>query len=120
MLDSSTHLFTESAPLVFLSAAAPGGGNSLFTFGFLALMILVFYFLLIRPQSKRRKEHASLIGSLTTGDEVVTMGGLLGKITKVEDDYVRLQLTKNVEFRLQKHAINATLPQGTIKSLDQA
>lgn len=117
---SSPHLFTESAPFEILVAAAPGAGNSLFTFGFLALMILVFYFLLIRPQSKRRKEHAALVSSLSTGDEVVTMGGLLGKITKVEDDYVRLQVAKNVEFRLQKHAVNATLPQGTIKDLDKA
>ena len=117
MFESSGQLFAESAPFVVYSAQTAGAeGSGLFTFGFLALMILLFYFLLIRPQSKRRKEHAALIGSLATGDE----GGLLGKITKVEDDYVRLQVTKNVEFRLQKHAINATLPQGTIKSLDQA
>ena len=117
---SSSELFTESAPLEFFLAAAPGAGNSLFTFGFLGLMIVVFYFLLIRPQSKRRKEHASLVAALSTGDEVVTMGGLLGRVTKVEDDYVRLQVAKNVEFRVQKHAVNATLPQGTIKDLDKA
>ncbi len=120
MLLSSAHLFTQSAPPDIVVAAASGAGNPLFTFGFLALMILVFYFLLIRPQSKRRKEHAALISALSTGDEVVTMGGLLGKITKVEDDYVRLQVANNVEFRVQKHAVNATLPQGTIKDLGKA
>ena len=115
----SAHQFTESAPLEIYMAAAPAASSPLFTFGFLALMILVFYFLLIRPQSKRRKEHAALVSSLSVGDEVVTMGGLLGKISKVEDDYVRLQVAKGVEFRVQKHAVNATLPKETIKSLDQ-
>ncbi len=116
----SDHLFTESAPFeMYVMQAAPAGGNPIFTFGFLGLMIVVFYFLLIRPQQKRRKEHAALVSSLSAGDEVVTVGGVIGRVTKVEDEhYVRLQVARNIEFRVQKHAVNATLPQGTIKSLD--
>lgn len=84
----------------------------------IAVLILFFYLLIWRPQSKRRKEHAALMGALSKGDEVVSAGGIVGSITKVEDDFVKLKLADNVEIRLQKSAIGATLPKGTLKQLD--
>ena len=79
----------------------------------------IFYFLLWRPQSKRRKEHQQLMSSLSNGDEVVTAGGIVGRITKVEDDFIKVQVASNVEMRIQKSAVGATLPKGTLKSLDE-
>lgn len=101
------------------AAAAPADAgliNLLFLGGF----VLIFYFLLWRPQSKRRKEHQALMSGLAKGDEVVTAGGVVGQINKVEDDFVKLQVAKNMELRVQKSAIGATLPKGTLKSLDEA
>ena len=91
-----------------------GFGNILLLVGFVA----IFYFLLWRPQSKRRKEHQALMASLSRGDEVVTAGGIMGQVTKVEDDFVMLQVAGNVELRLQKSAVGSTLPKGTLKALD--
>lgn len=88
--------------------------NLLFLGGF----VLIFYFLLWRPQSKRRKEHQTLMTGLAKGDEVVTSGGIVGQITKVEDDFVKIQVANNMELRVQKSAIGATLPKGTLKTLD--
>jgi preprotein translocase subunit YajC len=89
--------------------------NLLFLVGF----ILIFYFMLWRPQAKRRKEHQALITSLSKGDEIVTAGGIVGQVTKVEDDFVKVQVAPNMEIRMQKSAVGATLPKGTLKSLDQ-
>jgi preprotein translocase subunit YajC len=97
-------------------AGGPGYMDLVLLVGFVA----IFYFLLWRPQSKRRKEHASLMSSLDKGDEVVTAGGIVGLITKVEDDFIRLKVSNNVELRVQKSAVGATLPKGTLKSLDDA
>ena len=102
--------------------AAPAAGgpenagllNLLFIGGF----VLIFYFLLIRPQNKRRKEHQALVTGLSKGDEIVTAGGIVGQINKVEDDFVKVQVGENVEMRIQKSAVGATLPKGTIKSLE--
>jgi preprotein translocase subunit YajC len=106
----------DSAVLAAAPAARPGLGplDLMLLVGF----VLIFYFLLWRPQSKRRKEHTALMGSLTKGDEVVTAGGLIGQITKVEEDFVKLQIANNLEVRVQKSAVGATLPKGTLKSLD--
>ncbi len=95
---------------------ADGAGwiNIVFLVGFVA----IFYFLLIRPQNKRRKEHQTLVTGLSKGDEIVTAGGIVGLINKVEDDFVKVQVGDNVEMRIQKSAIGATLPKGTIKSLE--
>lgn len=80
-------------------------------------MVVLFYFFLIRPQNKRAKEHRELINNLDKGDEVVTAGGILGKVTKVSDDYVVIEISNNLEIKLQKSSIQATLPKGTIKSI---
>ena len=81
------------------------------------LMFVVLYFLMIRPQMKRRKEHKAMIEAVTRGDEVVTAGGVLGKITKVSDVYLSLEVQDGTEIVIQKSAVTTLLPKGTIKSL---
>jgi preprotein translocase subunit YajC len=93
--------------------AQPGG---LMSFLPLIIIFIIFYFLLIRPQMKRAKEHRKLVAELSTGDEVVTNGGLLGRITKVGESFVTVEITDNVQIRVQRHAIASVMPKGTIKS----
>ena len=83
----------------------------------LVLLFVLLYFLMIRPQMKRAKEHKTMTEALQKGDEVVTGGGVLGRITKVGDNYVTLQVAENVEIQVQKAAIQTMLPKGTIKSV---
>ena len=94
--------------------AAPQGG--LLSFLPLIIIFIVFYFLLIRPQTKRAKEHRQLVEKLANGDEVVTNGGLLGRITHVGDSFVTVELADNVKIKLQKHAVASVVPKGTMKS----
>lgn len=79
------------------------------------LMVVVLYFLMIRPQQKRQKEHTAMISALKKGDEVVTNGGLGGKITGVEEGWVVVQISPGTEVRVQKHAVATLLPKGTLK-----
>lgn len=95
---------------------APAGGE-FFQIGFLVLLFVLFYFIAIRPQRKRQKEHAEMVANLAKGDEVVTNGGILGKVTKLDDNFVALQVADNVELKFQKMAVHAVLPKGTIKSI---
>jgi len=81
------------------------------------LMFVVLYFLMVRPQMKKAKEHKALLGGLSKGDEVVTQGGLAGRITKVGDDFVSIAIADNVEIQMQKPAITLVLPKGTLKNL---
>ena len=89
-------------------------------FGFLpiVLMFVVLYFLMIRPQMKRAKEHKAMIDALQKGDEVVAAGGIIGRISKLSDNYVTLQIADNTEIRVQRPAVQLALPKGTIKSID--
>ena len=80
-------------------------------------LFVMFYFIAIRPQRKRQKEHTELVSNLSKGDEVVTNSGILGKITKLEDNYVVLQVAEKVELKFQRSAIQAVLPKGTLKSI---
>ena len=80
-------------------------------------LFLFMYFLIIRPQRKRQKEHANLVGALNKGDEVVMTSGMLGKITKLEGEYVVLEVSNNLELKFQKAAVHAVLPKGTIKAI---
>ncbi|MDY7573751.1 preprotein translocase subunit YajC [Actimicrobium sp. CCI2.3] len=81
------------------------------------LMFVVLYFLMIRPQMKRQKEQKSMMDALAKGDEVVTSGGILGKVTKVTDAYLTLEIADGTEVLVQKGAVSTLLPKGTIKSL---
>ena len=116
-LTDTTALASDGLPV--LVAAAPAGGSPWTMFLFLGGFALIFYFLIFRPQSKRRKEHQALVTSLAKGDEVVTAGGITGSVTKVEDDFVKLAIANNVEIRIQKSSVGASLPKGTLKSLDE-
>jgi len=94
-------------------AAAQGG---LMSFLPLIVIFAVFYFMLIRPQMKRSKEHKQLVSQLSKGDEVITNGGLLGRITDVSDAFVTLELADNLQIKLQRQAVANVMPKGTIKS----
>ncbi|HHO69183.1 MAG TPA: preprotein translocase subunit YajC [Gammaproteobacteria bacterium] len=99
-----------------MAAAAPQGqGDPLMSFVPLILIFVVFYFLLIRPQTKRAKEHKKMVEGLAKGDEVVTNGGLLGRITKVGDNFVELQVADGVTVKVQRQAIATLMPKGTLK-----
>ena len=84
---------------------------------FFAGFILIFYLLIWRPQSKRAKEHKALMSGLNKGDEIVTSGGVAGKITKVTDDFLVVEIADNVEVKVQKVAVAAALPKGTLKDI---
>jgi len=96
-------------------AAPPNAG--FINFILLGGLFLFMYFVIIRPQRKRQKEHQSLVDSLSKGDEVVTTSGMLGKIIEVNEQYVTLSVAENVDLKFQKVAVHAILPKGTIKSL---
>ena len=83
----------------------------------LLLMFAIFYFLLIRPQQKKAKEHKNMVEALNKGDEVVTNGGLLAKITDVDDNFLTCKISANVEVKIQRYAVSSVLPKGTIKNL---
>ena len=103
----------DTASLVMAQAAAPEGG-ALMGMLPIILMFVILYFLMIRPQMKRQKEHRNLIAALAKGDEVVTAGGMLGKVTKVNDSYVTVEVSelaeKPVEIIMQKSSVSAVLP----------
>ena len=96
---------------------AGGAGGDLSGLIFLVGFALIFYFMVWRPQSKRAKDHKALVAALNKGDEVVTSAGLLGKVTKIDDDYVVLSVADNVELKFQKMHVSAALPKGTIKEI---
>ena len=113
---------TDTIGLVLAQAAggeAPGG--ALMGMLPIVLMFVILYFLMIRPQMKRQKEHRNMVAALAKGDEVVTAGGMLGRISKVNDSYVTVEVSdlaeKPVEVVMQKTSISAVLPKGTIKAL---
>ena len=98
------------------AAAGAPADPGLASFLPLAILFLVFYLFLIRPQMKRQKEHGKMVQGLSKGDEAVTNGGLLGKITEVGDSFVQLEIAKDTQVKVQKHAIAQIMPKGTIKS----
>ena len=105
----------------YAQAAATGGGAGGGLLGLLPiiLMFVVLYFLMIRPQMKRQKEQKAMIDALGKGDEIISAGGLLGKVTKVGDAYVTLEIADGTEVVMQKAAITMLLPKGTIKRSEE-
>ena len=95
--------------------AAPAGPDPMFQILMLVGFIAIFYFLLWRPQQKRAKEHRNLIDNLAKGDEVATSGGVMGRITKVADDLVTMEIADGVQVLVQKPAVAMLLPKGTLK-----
>lgn len=105
--------------LIFPTAYAQEAGQASMTYNIILFggMIVLFYLILWRPQSKRAKEHRELTTSISKGDEIMTSGGLLGKVTKVNDDYLAIEVADNVELKIQKSSVAAALPKGTIKQI---
>ncbi len=101
------------------NAYAQGAGTqeSLMSLLPLVLIFVVFYFLLIRPQTKRQKEHREMVAALKVGDEITTAGGLLGKVTEAKENFVRVEVADKVVVTVQRHTISAVMPKGTIKSV---
>lgn len=97
-------------------AGGPAGGG-IESMLLIVLMFVVLYFLMIRPQMKRAKEHKTLLDSLQKGDEVVTVGGVLGRISKLNENYVTLEIANNIEVQVQRPAVQVLLPKGTIKNI---
>jgi len=120
MIEQMLSLFVSNAyavdPMGPPPGAQQGGGMSiLFMFG---IFIVFMYFAVWRPQSKRAREQQNLLSSLAKGDEVVTTGGMVGRITKIADQYVSIGVAENVEIVLQKSAIANVLPKGTLKTIE--
>ncbi|MCU7373869.1 preprotein translocase subunit YajC [Paucibacter sp. O1-1] len=106
-----SNAFAQAAP----AAAAGSTESSLLSMLPLVLMFVVLYFVMIRPQMKRQKEHKAMIEALAKGDEIVTSGGLLGKVSKLGDSFVTLEVATGVELQIQRGAVVQVLPKGTVK-----
>ncbi|MDQ2069335.1 preprotein translocase subunit YajC [Natronospira bacteriovora] len=94
---------------------AAAEGNPWFSLVFMGLIIVLFYFLLIRPQTKRQKEHRQMVDALKEGDEVVTQGGILGRIDKVDEQFVTLNVGGGQKLQIQRHAVGSLVPKGTFE-----
>ncbi len=95
-------------------AQAAGGPSGLTSFLPMIALFVIFYFLLIRPQQKRQKEHRNMVAGLAKGDEIVTMGGVLGKITLVDENFISLEVANGIEIKVQKVSVQAMMPKGTV------
>ena len=104
-----SHAYAQAA------TAATGGTDSLLSLLPLVLMFVVLYFIMIRPQMKRQKEHKAMVEALAKGDEVVTAGGLAGRISKLGDTYLGVEVADGVEVQVQRNAVAQVLPKGTLK-----
>ena len=102
---------------VMAQGTGPSSQGGLMGFLPLALLFVAFYFFLIRPQMRLQKEHSKLVRDLQKGDEIVTSGGLLGRISEVADNYVKVEVAKGVEVRIQRPAVSSILPKGTLKEI---
>ena len=96
--------------------AAPQGGGLQLIF-MIALFFGIMYFMIIRPQSKKAKEHTSMLDALSKGDEVVTSGGILGKVVKIGDNFIELKISESANVKIQRHAVTSVMPKGTMKSI---
>lgn len=111
-------MFISSAIAQTAPAAAASGGDmqsSIMSMLPLVLMFVVLYFVMIRPQMKKQKEHRAMIDALAKGDEIATAGGMLGKVTKLGDGYLTLEIANGVEVQMQRSAVVQVLPKGSIK-----
>ena len=97
-------------------AGEPAAPDATFNIVMLIVLFGVFYFLLIRPQTKRAKEHKQMVESLAKGDEIITNGGLLGRITNIGDNYIVIETGPNHEVKVQRQAVNMVVPKGTLKN----
>ncbi|HEY0563614.1 MAG TPA: preprotein translocase subunit YajC [Methylophilus sp.] len=107
-----SNLFISNA----YAASSPLGGD-LMSFLPMVVIFVLFYFMLIRPQMKQAKQQKAMIDALKSGDEVVTSGGIVGKVTKVSDNFISIEIAANTVVNVQRHTIQTLLPPGTIKAI---
>lgn len=100
----------------YAQAAGDVAANPLVSFAPLVILFGIFYFMLIRPQMKRSKEQRTMVAALAKGDEVITTGGLLGRIEELSESFITLEVAPNMKLKLQKGAVTTVLPKGTLKS----
>lgn len=98
-------------------AAPPPAANPISSILFMVVIFVVFYFILIRPQAKRAKEHKKMVAALAKGDEMVTNGGIAGKIIEAGDSFIKVEIADGVQVRVQRSAVSSILPKGTLKNL---
>ncbi len=98
----------------YAEGAPQAGGGGMEMLVMIAVFFAIMYFMIIRPQQKKQKDHKQLMGSLSKGDEVVTNGGIMGRIQGIGDDVIRIEFAENVVIKVQKHAISSVLPKGTL------
>lgn len=103
-------------PSAYAQAAGGAQPNAFVQLLPLVLIFVVFYFLLIRPQAKRAKEHKAMVAALAVGDEVVTAGGILGKVVETGEQFLTVELAEGVRVKVQRHTIGAVLPKGSLKN----
>jgi len=107
-------------PDAWAQGGAPGAATTgIFNIVLLLVFVVMLYFLLLRPQIKRAKQHKEMVESLSKGDEIVSSGGVLGKITEVDESFVALEVAKGLEVRLQKNSIASVVPKGTYKPVNR-
>lgn len=109
--------FLISDAFAAATSAQPAQADGTFSLVMIAAIFVLFYFMLIRPQNKRAKEHRELIGKLKKGDEIITSGGMLAKVVSLDEQYIKVSVGENVEFTLQRSAVSTVLPKGTLKSV---
>ncbi|GAB3629234.1 preprotein translocase subunit YajC [Pandoraea terrae] len=109
--------FISNAFAQTAGASSAGPLGNLTSFLPLVLMFVVLYFIMIRPQMKRQKEHRNMLAAIAKGDEIVTSGGMAGRVTKVGETFITVEIAENVEINVQKGAITTLLPKGTLKAL---
>jgi preprotein translocase subunit YajC len=97
------------------AAGSPPAGSGLLPFAMMAVFVIIFYFLLIRPQQKKQKEHQAMLGKITAGDEVVTAGGILGRIIETGDQFLTIEIADNVRIKVQRFQVTSLVPKGTLK-----
>jgi preprotein translocase subunit YajC len=97
------------------SAGAPSAGGGLMPFVMMGVFVVIFYFLLIRPQQKKQKEHQAMLSKIGEGDEVVTAGGILGRVIAVGDQFLTLEIADNVRIKVQRFQVTSLVPKGTLK-----
>ena len=103
-------------PSAYAQAAGGAQPSALMQLLPLVLIFVVFYFLLIRPQAKRAKEHKAMVSALAVGDEVVTSGGMLGKVTEAGEQFLTLEVAEGVRVKVQRHTVSSLLPKGTYRN----
>jgi preprotein translocase subunit YajC len=103
-------------PDAFAQAGPAAPGGQFMPIVMMVVFVVIFYFLLIRPQQKKAKEHQALVSKLSAGDEVVTTGGILGKVTEVGDSFVTIEVADGVRLKVQKFQVGSLMPKGTLKS----